>query len=69
MNCTVNGKTVGLTAGNTVGSLLKERELNSAAVVVELNREILNRDLFDTTELSDGAELEILSFVGGGLCE
>lgn len=69
MNCTINGKAVELTAGTTVGTLLKERELNAAAVVVELNRGILDRQLFDSTELSEGAELEILSFVGGGLCE
>ncbi len=69
MNCIVNGKTVELTAGITVGELLKERELKTDAVVIELNRKVLERSAFKTTVITEGMELEILSFVGGGLCE
>lgn len=69
MNCIINGKQIELEAGTTVGALLAQRELNVAAVVVEFNREVLDRGAFDSTEITDGAEIEILSFVGGGLCE
>ncbi len=67
MNCKINGKEVKLQAGVTVGSFLIEREFNVAAVVIEFNRKILDRADFDSTEITENSELEILSFVGGGL--
>ncbi len=69
MNCTVNGNAIEFEGELTLSTLLKDRELNAAAVVIELNREIVDRGAFDTTTITEGAEVEILSFVGGGLCE
>jgi thiamine biosynthesis protein ThiS len=40
--------------------------LKSDRVAVELNRDIVPRDQWDTTNLSDGDRLEIVHFVGGG---
>jgi thiamine biosynthesis protein ThiS len=34
--------------------------------VVERNRNILHRDMFDRIVLKDGDELELIRFVGGG---
>jgi thiamine biosynthesis protein ThiS len=34
--------------------------------VVELNREILNRDEFKDVQVSDGDAVELVHFVGGG---
>jgi sulfur carrier protein len=36
-------------------------------VAVELNRDIVPRDKWPQTNLSDGDRLEIVHFVGGGL--
>jgi len=35
-------------------------------VAVELNRDLLSRDRWDKTKLSEGDKLEIVHFVGGG---
>jgi thiamine biosynthesis protein ThiS len=35
-------------------------------VVVELNAEVVSRDVYGTTQLQKGDEVEIVQFVGGG---
>jgi len=40
--------------------------MKSDRVAVELNREIVPRDLWAVTSLHDGDRLEIVHFVGGG---
>jgi thiamine biosynthesis protein ThiS len=40
--------------------------MKSDRVAVERNRELVPRDRWATTPLSDGDKLEIVHFVGGG---
>jgi thiamine biosynthesis protein ThiS len=49
-----------------VGELLRELDITSERVAVELNLEILDRKDFDARGIKDGDRLEILSFIGGG---
>jgi len=63
---TVNGEAREVPAGRTVTGLLEELELHPGLVVVEHNREILDRDTYAETELRDGDVLELVHFVGGG---
>lgn len=51
---------------DTIAALLAARSIDPAHVVVEVNREIINRDHFAVTALRDGDVIEILRFVGGG---
>ena len=62
----LNGKERELEAGHTVTSLLESLELRPGMVVVELNREILERDRYGDVPVSDGDTLELVHFVGGG---
>jgi thiamine biosynthesis protein ThiS len=62
----VNGQSRAWRAGATVGELLRELEITSERVAVELNLEILDRNEFDHRGIKDGDRLEILSFIGGG---
>ena len=62
----VNGQPRACRAGATVGELLRELEITSERVAVELNLEILDRKEFDHRGIRDGDRLEILSFIGGG---
>jgi thiazole synthase len=62
----VNGREQVVVAGLTVRGLLEKLELIPATVVVEWNREILDRKRFDEVILNDGDALEIVHFVGGG---
>lgn len=49
-----------------MASLLAELELDPSQVAVERNRDIVPRAQYAQTTLSDGDQLEIVTFVGGG---
>ena len=62
----LNGKERDLEAGHTVGTLLESLDLHPGMVVVERNREILERDRYGEVAVSDGDTFELVHFVGGG---
>ena len=62
----LNGKVRAFDRGLTVTSLLENLDLHPGMVVVELNREILERGLYDTTDVAEGDTIELVHFVGGG---
>ena len=62
----INGKDREVPSGLTVRGLLEWLDLNPALVVVELNREILDRDRYSEMQLSEKDVLELVHFVGGG---
>jgi len=66
MNITVNGKNRELAGEPTVAALLEELGLDAARVAVEHNHDILPRDRFAETALSEGDRVELVQFVGGG---
>lgn len=62
----INGTERAVPSGLTVFTLLEWLDLNPALIVVELDREILNRGAYGNTRLSEGSSLELVHFVGGG---
>lgn len=62
----LNGKDREIDRGHTVASLLESLDLHPGMVVVELNRDILQRDGYGEQSVSDGDTLELVHFVGGG---
>lgn len=62
----LNGKAREVAADITVSGLLDELGLVPGMVVVERNREILARERYPTVRLSEGDQLELVHFVGGG---
>lgn len=62
----INGKERELEAGHTVTSLLESLDLHPGMVVVELNRDILDRDRYQDVGVADGDTIELVHFVGGG---
>ena len=62
----INGEEREIESGLSVTQLLEELEIRPARVVVELNRNVLERDALATTALKDGDKIEIVHFVGGG---
>lgn len=66
MTVTVNGEPRELAPGTTVSGLLDSLGLHPRLIVVEHNREILDRTSFDATEVRPGDNLELVHFVGGG---
>ena len=65
MKLTINGQDREVAAA-TVWSLLEELGLHPQGTVVERNREIVDREAFRDTRLSEGDVLELVRLVGGG---
>lgn len=65
MVLTVNGKKIDF-AGKTVIELVESYRLDRESIVVEKNREIVQRDTYEQVFLADGDIVEIVRFVGGG---
>ncbi|MGD8288029.1 MAG: sulfur carrier protein ThiS [Gemmatimonadota bacterium] len=62
----MNGKERELDAGHTLTSLLESLDLHPGMIVVELNRDIVDRDRYGEVGVSDGDTIELVHFVGGG---
>jgi thiamine biosynthesis protein ThiS len=52
--------------GQTILDLLGSLEIDPQRVAIELDRRIVKQTNWAATELRDGAEVEIVQFVGGG---
>lgn len=66
MNLRINGETRTFTQPLSVAGLLAQLNLEPRKIAVERNREIVPRSQYGDTQLSDGDQLEIVNFVGGG---
>jgi thiamine biosynthesis protein ThiS len=62
----VNGEAHTVPEGLTVGTMIDYFGLKRAGFIIEYNRSILAKELFDTTNVTDGDTFEIVRFVGGG---
>jgi len=66
LRITLNGDAHELAGPLTVTELLARLEIDPRRVAVEHNLVVVKRDLFDRTTVSEGDEIEIVNFVGGG---
>ena len=66
MRILLNGDPRDLPAPLTVQALLAELDIDPRVVAVELNRVVVKRARYADTVIEDGAEVEIVAFVGGG---
>jgi thiamine biosynthesis protein ThiS len=62
----VNGEAKRVPQGFHVKALLEWLEIDAARVAVELNRAIVRKQDWDSTEVAEGAVIEVVWFVGGG---
>ena len=65
----LNGKTIDLKEDISVKDLLENYDLNPQKVVVEVNMEILDDEVYSTYLLKNEDTVEVISFVGGGWFE
>ena len=65
MTIRLNGEEYDTKSG-TVSSLLEEIDIVPERVAVELNLKIVKKDKYDQTDIKEGDEIEVVSFVGGG---
>lgn len=66
MKLTINGESRDFDSLSTLSDLIAQLGMKPDRVAVELNRELVARKSWASTAISDGDELEIVHFVGGG---
>ncbi len=66
MTLTINGESRDFTNISMLSDLVSQLGMKPDRVAIELNRELIRRDRWPETKLSDGDRLEIVHFVGGG---
>jgi thiazole synthase len=66
MKLTINGEDREFSSILTVASLVAQLGMKPDRVAVELNRDLVPRERWDQTPVSDNDKLEIVHFVGGG---
>ena len=67
MNIVINGKESNCSDSLSVSELLVEQSVKMPEMVsVEVNGEVLRRDVFETTKLNEDDKVEFLYFMGGG---
>jgi thiamine biosynthesis protein ThiS len=63
---TLNGERRAFPAQTTLLDVVRALGLEPERVAIEYNRAIVRRELWPSTALDNGAEIEIVQFVGGG---
>jgi thiamine biosynthesis protein ThiS len=63
---TLNGNRFELPGPITVSDLLRLLDIDARRVAVEHNLAILKRATFDDTLITEGDQVEVVNFVGGG---
>ncbi|HYX28381.1 MAG TPA: sulfur carrier protein ThiS [Pyrinomonadaceae bacterium] len=66
MKIQLNGESREFADALTVESLVSELDLEPTRVAIEVNLNVVRRNDWATTSLSDGDRVEIVQFVGGG---
>jgi sulfur carrier protein len=67
MTILLNGKTVQLPSEvTTIQDLLTHYQLENRIVIVEQNKDIVYKEQYSSSMLSDKDKIEIIHFVGGG---
>jgi len=63
---TLNGEEREINSGLTIKDLADELELDLEKIAVEKDLEIINIDEFEKVVIDEGAQIEIVHFIGGG---
>lgn len=62
----VNGKKYNEYDGVTLEEVILKLEYDKSKIAIELNGDIISRDKYQSVEMKDGDQMEVVSFVGGG---
>ena len=66
MKITLNGDPFEVAGPLTVSALLTHLDIDARRVAIEHNLMVLKRASFDSTDIREGDQIEIVNFVGGG---
>jgi sulfur carrier protein len=62
----VNGDPLPHTPGMTVRQVLQERNFKFPLLVIRIDGVFVPRDAYDTTEVPDGADVQVIHLMSGG---
>lgn len=68
MTIILNGDPVDVAGPLTLTALLAQLGVDPRRVAVEHNLNVIKRANYDSTQIQDGDQIEIVNFVGGGSC-
>ena len=66
MKIVLNGEPCEIAGPLTLTALLAQLNVDSRRVAVERNMDVVKRAMYDSTEIHEGDQIEIVNFVGGG---
>ena len=66
MNIILNGNKFSTEKNINLEKLLKINDINNLNIVIELNKIIITRSMWQETKLNENDEIEIITAVGGG---
>jgi thiamine biosynthesis protein ThiS len=66
MTITLNGDRHEVAGPLSVSALLEQLDIDARRVAVELNLAVVKKAAYDSSVITDGDEVEIVNFVGGG---
>lgn len=66
MNIIVNGNRTILSERLSLREFIEQNHLNQDAIVIEINRTIIQKKDYTSVSLKENDVVEIVSFVGGG---
>jgi len=66
MTITLNGDPVDVAGPLTLSALLAHLGVDPRRIAVEHNLNVVKRANYDSTEIREGDQIEIVNFVGGG---
>ena len=67
MNLIINGEDRQFDSALTISALVDRLGMKPDRVAIELNRQLMPRERWATTQLADDDRLEIVHFIGGGI--
>jgi len=62
----LNGRHFPYKEGATIGSLMKENNFDFSTIIVKINGNVIEEDLWQTAAVNAGDNVEILHLFGGG---
>ena len=69
MKIILNGENFEIAEPLSLSSLLAQLEIDTRRVAVEHNLIVVKREQLDTVTVSEGDQIEVVNFVGGGTLE
>jgi|TARA_B100001059_G_C17305972_1_gene319713 sulfur carrier protein len=66
MNIFINGKKFFSETDLTISEFLKKNNISENNIVVEINKEIITKNLWEKYKLNNNDKVEIITAVGGG---